>query len=92
MQFIYVVHFCLQIFLYRYIVSAQSSIGIITQKYLRKCKNTYSILQNKYHCIFEDSFGAKIVREMIAPQVYKFAKRNEKQFTIFMKFYQQLVQ
>ena len=101
MQFIYVVQFCLQIFLYIYIVSEQSSIGIFTQKYLHKCENTYFILQNNYHCIFENSFGAKIVRQMIAPQVYKFAKRKKKTIYkkcqdrvimfIIMKFYQQLV-
>ena len=30
-------------------------------KYLHKCEDTYSILQNKYLCIYKDSFGAKIV-------------------------------
>ena len=29
--------------------------------YLRKCKNTYFILQNKYLHIYEDSFGAKML-------------------------------
>ena len=31
--------------------------------YLCKCKDTYSILQNKYLCIYEDSFGAKELRD-----------------------------
>ena len=31
--------------------------------YLRKCKDTYFILQNKYLRIYEDSFGAKILRD-----------------------------
>ena len=48
--------------------SAQSSLSIFAQKYLHKCKDTYFILQNKYLCIYEDSFGAKIVREDCAPK------------------------
>ena len=32
-------------------------------KYLRKCKDTYFILQNKYLHIYEDSFGVKILRD-----------------------------
>ena len=42
---------------------AQSSLSIFTQKYIPKCKDTYFILQNKYFCIYEDSFGAMIVRD-----------------------------
>ena len=30
-------------------------------KYLCKCEDTYFIVQNKYLCIYEDSFGAKIL-------------------------------
>ena len=45
------------------IFSAQSSPSIFTQKYLRKCKDTYFILQNMYLSIYEDSFGAKILRD-----------------------------
>ena len=41
----------------------QSSLIIFAQRYLYKCKNTYIILQNKYLCIYEDSFGAKILRD-----------------------------
>ena len=47
------------------VFSAQSSLRIFAQKYLHKLKDTYFIdfiLQNKYHCINEDSFGAKILR------------------------------
>ena len=44
--------------------SAQSSLSIFTQKYLYKCEDTYFILENKYLCIYVDSFGAKIFREV----------------------------
>ena len=40
--------------------------SIFAQKYLRKCIDTYFILQNKYIRIYEDSFGgfgAKILRD-----------------------------
>ena len=40
-----------------------SSLSIFAQKYLRKCKDTYFILQNKYLHIYEDTFGAKILRD-----------------------------
>ena len=43
--------------------SAQSSASIFTQKYLRKCEDTFFILQNKYLRINEDSFGAKILED-----------------------------
>ena len=43
------------------IVSVLSSLGVFAPKHLHKCKNTYFILQNKYLCIYEDSFGAKIL-------------------------------
>ena len=33
--------------------------------YLRKCKDTYSILQNKYLRIYKDMFGAKMPRDDI---------------------------
>ena len=46
---------------------AQSSLSIFAQKYLHKCEDTYFFLQNKYICIDEDSFGAKIL--MIASKV-----------------------
>ena len=35
----------------------------IISKYLRKCEDTYNILQNKYLCIYEDTFGAKVLRD-----------------------------
>ena len=41
----------------------QSSLSVFAQKYLHKCKDTYFILQNKNLCIYEDSFGAKILRD-----------------------------
>ena len=51
--------------------NAQSSLSIFAQKYLRKCKDTYFILQNKYYIrIYEDSFGgfgAKILRDICPP-------------------------
>ena len=50
--------------------SAQSSLtlSIFPQKYLRIMQRylTYLILQNKYLCIYEDSFGAKILRDNCA--------------------------
>ena len=42
-------------------ICAQSSLSILAQKYFRKCEDTYFIFQNKYLCIYEDSFGAKIL-------------------------------
>ena len=44
------------------LLSAQSSLSILAQKYLDKCEDTYFILQKKYYlCIYKDSFGAKIL-------------------------------
>ena len=40
----------------------QSSLSIFVQMYLRKFEDTYSILQNKYRYVYEDSFRAKILR------------------------------
>ena len=45
------------------VFSAQSSLSIFTQNYLRKCKDIYFMLQNKYLFIYEDSFGAKILKD-----------------------------
>ena len=42
-------------------ISRQSFLSTFTKKYLCKCKDAYFILQNKYVCINEDSFGAKIL-------------------------------
>ena len=42
-------------------VSAQSSLSIFAQKHLCNWEDAYFILQNKYLCINEDSFGAKIM-------------------------------
>ena len=50
---------------------AQSSLSIFAQKYLHKCKDTYFILQNKYLCIYEDSFGLKILRDDCASNLVK---------------------
>ena len=44
--------------------------AIFIQNYLRKREDTYSILQNKYLCIYEDSFGLKILRDDCARKVY----------------------
>ena len=41
-------------------LSVQSSLSSFAQNYLHKCKDTYFILQNKYLCIYEFSFAAKI--------------------------------
>ena len=49
--------------LWIYVVSVQSSLSIFAQKYLHKCEDTFFILQNKYLCIYEDSFGVKILRD-----------------------------
>ena len=40
-----------------YCLILQSSLSIFTQKYLRKCKDTFFILQNKFLRIYEDIFG-----------------------------------
>ena len=42
-------------------ISGQSFLSTFTKNYLCKCKDAYFILQNKYVCIHEDSFGAKIL-------------------------------
>ena len=41
--------------------SAQSSLSIFAQKYLHTYEDTYFILQNKYLCIYKDSFGVNKV-------------------------------
>ena len=43
-------------------LSVQSSLSIFAQKYLRKCEDTYFILQIKHLRIYEDAFAAKIHR------------------------------
>ena len=43
--------------------STQSSLSIFAQKYFCKCKDTYFILKNKSLCIYEDSFGAKVLTD-----------------------------
>ena len=55
--------------------------SIFAQKYLLKCKDNYSIIQNKYHCIYKDSFGAKIFRDDFALGVQKLTK-----ITLKLKF------
>ena len=47
----------------RGIIVRKSSLNIFAQKFLRKCKDTYFILQNKYLRIYKASFGAKIIRD-----------------------------
>ena len=44
-------------------VSVESSLSIFAQKHLCKWEDAYFILQNKYLCINEDSFGAKILED-----------------------------
>ena len=44
-------------------LSVQSFLSIFAHKYLYNCKDTYFILQNKNLYIYEDSFGAKILRD-----------------------------
>ena len=47
-----------------FLSDAQSSLSIFAHlNYLRKCKDTYFILQNMYLHIYKDSFGAKILRD-----------------------------
>ena len=45
------------------LLSEQSSLSIFAQNYLPKCEDTYFILQNKYLHMYEDSFGANILRD-----------------------------
>ena len=52
----------------------QSSLSIFTQMYLRKCEDTFFILQNKYLRINEDSFGAKILSCPLIGTFYFFEK------------------
>ena len=49
---------------------AKSSLSIFVQKYLCKCEDIYFILQNKYLYIYEDSFGAKILLNDCALNVF----------------------
>ena len=51
-------------------VSAQSSLSIFAQKHLCKWEDAYFILQNKYLCINEDSFGTKKLRDECPFNVY----------------------
>ena len=44
-------------------ICAQSSISFFTQKYLRESEDNNFILQNKYIRIYDDSFGAKVVKD-----------------------------
>ena len=50
--------------------SVQSYLSIFAQKYLRKFKDTYFILQNKYLPIYKDSLGAKILRDDCTPNSF----------------------
>ena len=51
--------------------------AIIFLKYLRKWEDTYFILQNKYLCIYNDSFGAKILRDECALHLIYQTKNNQ---------------
>ena len=59
-------------------LSAQLSLSIFTQKYLRKCEDIYFILQNKCLCIYEDSFGAMIIKDDCALRNMKMKKSFSK--------------
>ena len=59
-------------------LSTQSSLSIFAQKYHCKCENTYFILQNKYLCIYDDSFGAMILRDDCALRNMKMKKSFSK--------------
>ena len=54
-----------------YTYSTHQSLSIFAQKFLRKCEDIRYILKNKYLCIYEDSFGAKIFRDDCATSVKK---------------------
>ena len=49
-----------------HLLSAQSSLSIFAQKYLRKREETYFFLQNKYLHIYEVCFGVKMLRNNFA--------------------------
>ena len=51
------------------LLNVQSSLTIFNQNYLRKCNDTYFIIQNKYLRIYEDSFGTKILRDDCAHSI-----------------------
>ena len=51
------------------LLSVQSYLSIFNQNYLRKCNDTYFIMQNKYLHIYEDSFGTKILRDDYAHSI-----------------------
>ena len=63
--------------------SVQSSLSMLAQKYLRKCKDTYSILQNKYLHIYEDTFRTKILRDDCTQRIV--LNMAEHQFIEFLK-------
>ena len=44
-------------------LSVPSSLSIFAPKYLLEYKDTYFILQNKYLCIYKDSFAVNILRD-----------------------------
>ena len=44
-------------------MSAQSPLRIFAQKYIHECEDNYFILQNKHLYIYQDGFGAKILRD-----------------------------
>ena len=52
-------------------LSVESSLSSFAQKYLHKCKDTYFILQNKYLCIYEFSFAAKILTYLLREENQK---------------------
>ena len=57
----------------------RSSAQVLTaHKYPCKCEDIYFILQNKYLCIYEDSFGAMILRDDCALRNMKMKKSFSK--------------
>ena len=55
---------------------------IFALKYLCECEDTYFILQNKYLRIYEDSFGAKILRDDQCPTSTRCKQYFNKQTTV----------
>ena len=52
--------------------SAKSSVSIFAQKCLRTWKDAYFSLQNKYLCIYKDTFATKICRDDCALRAFVF--------------------
>ena len=55
--------------------------------YLHKCEDTYYILQNKPLRIYEDSFGAKILRDNCTHRRAKKYIKGKKRFILLFSFF-----